>query len=474
MVLKSTYKIIILLFSIPFSQENIWKNAEDFNQNSFEPEEDSSSNYFQRIRIIPNGNNENWQQKIQVENNLIQLGLRIDKSSYLESIQNRKAYLSVKTGQYNIIIGNAHIQTGNYLLYGSDYNSIKSPGNLLSPGKIRWNISHYLGSETSSNPTGLFILNNTKSANYFMGLENSTVSYGIHKTWEIVNAMFVGAFPKGRGLTLSLSYQLKNNSIQCSGETALKSNKVAQYFQLFSNDPNISWLGQFRLLPTDWETISGQPTTGFGKSSNEIGFLISVRKKLDGITIYGWADLYREIQNKNSLPIKSGDDFLSGIQYKKKDSFNFEGKARRKTNAELFNDNGIYNLQMNKKYYYTFTFKKMIVLKWKSVHLMPSAHTGKLIQLQSLKYQFKNWSGVLGVVYFDTDNWNSRLYLIEPGLKGEFRIQPYFLEGISIYSKLNWKLNDINSLSFRYSTQKVLENLEKWSPEFGFQLDIVF
>ena len=116
----------------------------------------------------------------------------------------------------------------------------------------------------------------------------------------------------------------------------------------------------------------------------------------------------------------------------------------------------------------------MIVLKWKSVYLMQSAHADKLIQLQSLKYQFENWSGVLGAVYFDTDNWNSRLYLIESGLKGEFRIQPYFLEGFSIYSKLNWKLNDTNSLSFRYSTQKVLENLEKWNPEFGFQLDIVF
>ena len=40
------------------------------------------------------------------------------------------------------------------------------------------------------------------------------------------------------------------------------------------------------------------------------------------------------------------------------------------------------------------------------------------------------------------------------GLKGEFRIQPYFLEGISIYLKVNWKINDLNSLSFRYSTQK--------------------
>ena len=57
-----------------------------------------------------------------------------------------------------------------------------------------------------------------------------------------------------------------------------------------------------------------------------------------------------------------------------------------------------------------------------------------LIVLTQFAYSaFENWSGVLGAVNFDTDNWNSRLYLIKSGLKGKFRIQPYFLEGISIY-----------------------------------------
>jgi len=72
----------------------------------------------------------------------------------------------------------------------------------------------------------------------------------------------------------------------------------------------------------------------------------------------------------------------------------------------------------------------------------------------TVKFQKGKWSGVVGSVYFNTDNWDSRLYLIEPGLKGEFRIQPYFLVGISIYLKVNWKINDSNSLSFRYSSQK--------------------
>ena len=431
MVLKSSFKFFWLIFlSLPFSQENIWENAEDFIQSYFEPEEFYSADYVQRIRIIPNGNNENWQQKIRLENDRFKMGWRIDKSSYAEFIQNRKGYLSVQANDYNIIIGNARIQTGNSLLFGSDYNSIKSSGNLLSPGKIRWKISPYLGSETSSNPGGVFILKKTSGTNYYMGVEKSAFSSGIYMSGEKMDGMLVGVLPKEGSLALSLSYHLKNNFVHFSGETAIKSNEVAQYFQLFSNSKDI--------------------------------------------IIYGWADMYWEVQNEFSFPVRSGDDFLAGFLYRKKGAVTLELKARRKTIVELFNNNSIYNLQKNMKYYYTFTMKKMIVLKWKSIQLKPSKQTGELIQLQSLKYQKGKWSGVVGAVYFNTDNWDSRLYLIEPGLKGEFRIQPYFLEGISIYSKVNWKINDSNSLSFRYSTQRKKEISEKWKPEMGLQLDIVF
>ncbi len=475
MVLKLPFKFFwLILLNILFPQENIWENAEDFIQSYFEPEEFYSADYVQRIRIIPNGNNENWQQKIQLENDRFQLGWRMDKSSSTEFAQNRKGYLSIQTNDYNIIIGNARIQTGNSLLFGNDYNSIKSFGNLLSPGKIRWKISPYLGSETSSNPGGVFILKNTTRANYYMGVETSAVSSGMYMTGKSLDGMLVAVLPKEGSLGLSISYHLKNNFVQFSGETAIISNEVAQYFQLFSDSNDIIWLGQFRYLPKNWKTISGRPATGFGKTTNETGVLISVRKKINRFTIYGWADLYWEVKNEFSMPIKSGDDFLTGFLYKKKGVGTFELKARRKTIIELFNNNSIYNLQKNMKYYYTFTMKKMIVLKWKSILLKPGNQRGELIQMQSLKYHFENWSGVVGAIYFNMDNWDSRLYLIEPGLKGEFRIQPYYLEGISIYSKVNWKLNDSNSLSFRYSTQSKKEISEKWKPEMGLQLDIVF
>ena len=87
------------------------------------------------------------------------------------------------------------------------------------------------------------------------------------------------------------------------------------------------------------------------------------------------------------------------------------------------------------------------------IYLSPDDETGHLLQIQSLINHYKKWSGVLGTVYFDTENWDSRLYLIEPGLKGEFRIQPYYKKGRAFYSRANWKINASNSLSFRYSVK---------------------
>ena len=73
---------------------------------------------------------------------------------------------------------------------------------------------------------------------------------------------------------------------------------------------------------------------------------------MNKFTIYGWADMYWEVQNEFSFPVRSGDDFLTGFLYSKKGVVTLELKARRKTIVELFNNNSIYNLQKNIKYFY--------------------------------------------------------------------------------------------------------------------------
>ena len=97
-----------------------------------------------------------------------------------------------------------------------------------------------------------------------------------------------------------------------------------------------------------------------------------------------------------------------------------------------------------------------------------------IFRIQSLKYHHKKWSGVFGAICFDTENWGSRLYLIEPGLRGDFRIQPYYKQGGAFYSRVSWNINDSNSLSLWYSLKVNFNDQSKWKPEMGLQLDIVF
>ena len=99
---------------------------------------------------------------------------------------------------------------------------------------IRWKISPYLGSETSSNPAGIFVLKNKGETNYYIGGDYSSLSSGIRINGKIVNSIAVGYLPKKGSPGLSLSYLIKACDLRFSGETAIQSKSFAQYLQLFS------------------------------------------------------------------------------------------------------------------------------------------------------------------------------------------------------------------------------------------------
>ena len=82
------------------------------------------------------------------------------------------------------------------------------------------------------------------------------------------------------------------------------------------------------------------------------------------------------LHNENNFPTESGENFLSGIWYRKSSLGTIELQVRRKIKVELFNDDGIYVLQKELKYYYTFKAKNILVLKWNYIHLALSDDTG--------------------------------------------------------------------------------------------------
>ena len=211
-----------------FSQKTIWENAEDFIDIHFEPDDDLTSNYSQRIRVVPVDKHEHWQQKLQLENNHFHFGWRIDKPSSSESIQNSKAFAVTRIKSYQIILGNTRVQTGNSLLFGSDYSLIKSPYSLGSLGKLRWKISPYLGSKTSSNPQGLFLLRDNEKIDFFTGYEKSNLYSGFRFQAKNQTVVLSGFFPKNDSYSVSTSYQYVIGYLNISSKSAFHSSSFAQ------------------------------------------------------------------------------------------------------------------------------------------------------------------------------------------------------------------------------------------------------
>ena len=100
--------------------------------------------------------------------------------------------------------------------------------------------------------------------------------------------------------------------------------------------------------------------TGFGGSINEIGVFISVRKKFKEFIIYGWAEVFNEMDNNNYHSKKSGQEFLLGICFKWLPVGTIELYFRRRTIADLVNPGNLFIFKNEIKNYYTLTVKNIL------------------------------------------------------------------------------------------------------------------
>ena len=197
MVSEFLFRITLFIFlSGISSQENIWQDAEEFIQVFFEFEEDADARYFHRIRMVPKENDETWQQKIMWDHEKYKLGFRMDKTFKSTAISNRKGYFLTRLNTHTLFLGNSRLQIGNSLLFGSPYNSIRSPEGLLSCAKIRWKISPYMNPETIKNPKLLILLKEGRDFRYHAGLDNQALSTSLFIKRKKFTLIYAGYFQK--------------------------------------------------------------------------------------------------------------------------------------------------------------------------------------------------------------------------------------------------------------------------------------
>ncbi len=445
--------------------DNFIPSSEDYIDLDYEPVENIHSSFLYRARTINKDGRDIWHQKMVYSFNEVQLGLRMDKSIDTHQFNNQKFFLTGNFNGYDFKVGSLRFQSGNGLLLGSDYATIKSPSNPASLGKVHWKTGTYLGAASYYNPVGVMV---EKENYYKIGIVDkvllATARLEHHQILLIPNAIIsANKFP-------SYSLAMKNNqdSWGVTAESAIQKDKLAQYFQFYSRNSRLKFVTQFRYLPPKWQPFSGSPANGLGKSQNEKGVLFAVYFKNESISFYGWKDFAKEIQNDNE-PEKKGQELFMGMAVKNH-HFKFDLNYRKRLLTEAVQS----QLTEIQKQYLTLTIGNGWKAKGKLILIKPQENWGYILQLQSKKIVMGNFNSTLGTVYFNTDDWSSRVYLVLPGMAGEFGLKPFYGEGISIFTLLKCKLDSTHHISARYTLLPYLNGLWEMNSVFALQLDIVF
>jgi len=439
--------------------------SEDYIDLKYEPEEIINSSFLYRVRTIEKDGKDNWHQKLVYTYKDFQLGFRLDKSIDDHHLTNQKIFLSGNLHGYNINIGSLRFHTGNGLVLGNEYAAIKSPFNPASMGKLFWRTGTYLGAASYYNPVGILA---GKDDSFKMGvIDNTFISTGkwdYHQYLLIPTAVISGE----KKPLFSLAVKKDNDSWGISTETAVQKVNFAQFLQFYSRNTPLKFLAQYRYLSPNWQPFSGNPASGLGKPRNERGVLIAVYFKGENVSIYGWQDIAREIINNNE-PTKNAQELFLGTLVQGlpvKVDLNYRQKNLREKMEE--------QLAENKRHYITLTLTDNWKIRGKFLYLQPREIWGYVIQMQTKKIEMGNYFSTLGTIYFNTHDWSSRVYLVLPGMAGEFSLKPYYGEGISFYSVLKYELDSTHRLFARYSLSAYHNGHWELNSEFALQLDIVF
>ena len=99
-----------------------------------------------------------------------------------------------------------------------------------------------------------------------------------------------------------------------------------------------------------WKNVYGEPFSGFGNGKNEIGVMISARKKINKLLFFAWADMYEEVKHDNTIIPQSGQDFLSGVRFTQKYLGIIEFKIRKKSILSILQNENVSAFQNGEKY----------------------------------------------------------------------------------------------------------------------------
>lgn len=434
-----------------------------------------------RIRVQPEDIDEKWYYLQILKFNRIIAGWRIDKIAEEKEFSNKKFSFSWINPKSKFLLGNVKVELGQGHLFSSKYGRIKSYENSIQIAKQKQIINIDLSSYSNDDMYGAYYQYHIKSSFISDFIITNQLKFASLRWKNTPFDLRLTTVSMNKNLSTSLVNEFSFGNIILNSEIVFQSPGMSFIMNGYIDKPTFKWLIQKRVLSSNHANMFGKPYTTLG-GKNEKGLLIAYYLKTNKIIWSGWLDVYSQMQNYESQPLLRGSDYYFGVKYNFNSNHLLELRLRTKNNLEstIITENDLENQ------YWEIIKKNKISVKYKnprtSTTLQYNTITSKLrknekgllVGFSMDVYETSQKKFIGGFNVYKTDSWDSRMYIYEPGLKGEFRIRSFYDKGYSIFSKFIWNPSPVIFLSARISLDHASHNQTYFQQNVAVQMDIVF
>ncbi|MGH1339515.1 MAG: ComEA family DNA-binding protein [Aureispira sp.] len=263
----------------------------------------------------------------------------------------------------------------------------------------------------------------------------------------------------------SVDYSFRYRNVQFFGETAInEQGGLATINSLLVDlDPRVSLAVLHRNYGKKYYTLNGN---AFGESSrvgNESGFYLGMQTRLGkGVEFNTYFDIFEFpwLSYRADEPVR-GYEVFSKLSYSPSyyisayAQYRFERKGRNISGNTTNIDQLINNDRHNLRFHFSYDVSRQFALRTRlEFSFFQNEEFNKgMIVYQDLVFKPKKLPLKVQVrlAFFDTDNFDTRIYAYENDVLYAFSVLPYFGRGLRYYFNTSYKINKHLSLWLRFS-----------------------
>jgi hypothetical protein len=266
----------------------------------------------------------------------------------------------------------------------------------------------------------------------------------------------------------SVDYSYTFRNMHFFGEAAInnKSYKAFVNGLILSAASNIDMSFMYRNISKGYQSLYTNAFTESTFPTNEKGFYtgIAIRPNIYW-RIDAYADFYKFpwLRFRVDAPSTTGSDYLIQATYQPNKQLNLYVRYRSESKYINFNPDVLtlspvvpkprqnFRTQISYKVTPAITLRERVELLWFDKR-GPSASNGFLMFSDFIfKPMMKKYSGNIRLQYFETDDYNSRLYAYENDILYSFSIPVFYEKGFRYYININYDISKKIALWFRFA-----------------------